>query len=115
MDFPQEVETNPGRLLALNTRSGTHALALILLKANGIEPGGATTHELHVVEETRKGRFNPDLAREIAYLLLLWIKLRSRLGWSILEFTRFVQNLIMERLNLWALLCPRTLDPPDYG
>lgn len=51
----------------------------------------------------------------IAYLLLLWIKLRSRLGWSILEFTRFVQNLIMERLNLWALLCPRTLDPPDYG
>ena len=51
----------------------------------------------------------------IAYLLLLWIKLRSRLGWSILELTRLVQNLIMERLNLWALLCPRTADPPDYG
>ena len=47
----------------------------------------------------------------IAYLLLLWIKLRSRLGWSILEFTRLVQNLIMERLNLWALLCPRTAGP----
>jgi len=51
----------------------------------------------------------------IAYLLLLWIRLRSRLGWSILELTRMVQNLIMERCNLWALLCPRTSDPPDHG
>jgi Transposase DDE domain/Domain of unknown function (DUF4372) len=51
----------------------------------------------------------------IAYLLLLWIKLRSRVGWSILELTRLVQNLIMERCNLWALLCPRTSDPPDYA
>ena len=51
----------------------------------------------------------------IAYLLLLWIKLRSRVGWSILELTRLVQNLIMERCNLWALLCPRTSDPPEYG
>ena len=51
----------------------------------------------------------------IAYLLLLWIKLRSRLGWSILEITRLVQNLIMERLNLWDLLCPRTLEPPEHG
>jgi hypothetical protein len=51
----------------------------------------------------------------IAYLLLLWIKLRSRVGWSILELTRLVQNLIMERCNLWALLCPRTSDPPDHA
>jgi hypothetical protein len=51
----------------------------------------------------------------IAYLLLLWLKLRSRAGWSILELTRLVQNLLMERCNLWALLCPRTSDPPDYG
>ncbi len=51
----------------------------------------------------------------IAYLLLLWIKMRSRLGWSILDLARLVQNLIMERCNLWALLCPRTADPPDYG
>ena len=50
----------------------------------------------------------------IAYLLLLWIKLRSRLGWSILELTRLVQNLLMERCNLWALLCPRTSDPTDH-
>lgn len=51
----------------------------------------------------------------IAYLLLLWLKVRSWAGWSILELTRLVQTLIMERANLWALLCPRTTDLPDYG
>jgi len=51
----------------------------------------------------------------IAYLLLLWLKLRSWVGWSILELTRLVQNLLMERCNLWDLLCPRTSDPPDSG
>jgi hypothetical protein len=51
----------------------------------------------------------------IAYLLLLWLKLRSQVGWSILELTRLVQNLIMERCNLWTLLCPRPSDSPDYG
>ena len=51
----------------------------------------------------------------IAYLLLLWLKLRSWAGWSVLELTRLVQNLIMERCNLWALLCPRTSDPPDHA
>jgi hypothetical protein len=51
----------------------------------------------------------------IAYLLLLWLKLRSQVGWSILEITRLVQNLLMERINLWDLLCPRTFNPPDHG
>jgi len=51
----------------------------------------------------------------IAYLLLLWLKVRSWAGWSIPQLTRLVQTLIMERSNLWALLCPRTADPPDYG
>ncbi len=51
----------------------------------------------------------------IAYLLLLWLKARSSMGWSILELTRLVQNLIMERQNLWELLRPRTAGPPDYG
>jgi hypothetical protein len=51
----------------------------------------------------------------IAYLLLLWLKLRSWAGWSVLDLTRLVQNLIMERCNLWALICPRTSDPPDHG
>ena len=49
----------------------------------------------------------------MAYLLLLWLKVRSWAGWSILELTRLVQTLIMERTDLWALLCPRTSDPPD--
>jgi hypothetical protein len=31
------------------------------------------------------------------------------------DLPRLVQNLIMARCNLWALLCPRTSDPPDYG
>jgi len=51
----------------------------------------------------------------IAYLLLLWMKVRSSVGWSILQLTRLVQNLIMERHNLWEVLCPRTADPPDCG
>jgi len=51
----------------------------------------------------------------IAYLLLLWLKVRSWAGWSILELTRLVKTLIMERCNLWDLLCPRTSGPPDYG
>jgi hypothetical protein len=51
----------------------------------------------------------------IAYLLLLWLKLRSWAGWSVLDLSRLVQNLIMERCNLWALLCPRTSDPPEHG
>lgn len=51
----------------------------------------------------------------IAYLLLLWLKLKSSLGWSILDLTRLVKTLIMERCNLWALLCPRTSAPPDFG
>jgi len=51
----------------------------------------------------------------IAYLLLLWLKVKSWAGWSILELTRLVKTLIMERCNLWALLCPRTSDPPGYG
>ena len=51
----------------------------------------------------------------IAYLLLLWLKLKSSVGWSILDLTRLVKTLIMERCNLWALLSPRTSDPPNYG
>jgi hypothetical protein len=47
----------------------------------------------------------------IAYLLLLWLKVRSQVGWSILELTRIIQNLLMDRSNLWDLLCPRTCAP----
>jgi len=49
----------------------------------------------------------------LAYLLLLWLKVRNWAGWSILELSRLVKILIKERTNLWALLCPRTSDPLD--
>jgi hypothetical protein len=52
---------------------------------------------------------------EIAHLLLLWLKVRSWVGWSILELTQLVQNLIMERFYLWALFCSRTSDPLAFG
>ena len=45
----------------------------------------------------------------IAYLLLLWLKVRSRVGWSILELTRLVQNLIMERLQFLGFALPPNL------
>jgi putative transposase len=51
----------------------------------------------------------------IAYLLLLRLKVRSWAGWSGLELTRLVQNLIMERCNLWALLCPEHLIHPGLA
>ena len=51
----------------------------------------------------------------IAYLLLLWLKVRSWADWSILELTRLVRALLMNRCHLWALLCPRSSNPPGYG
>jgi hypothetical protein len=51
----------------------------------------------------------------IAYLLLFYLKLRSRAGWSILKLTSLVQNLLAERCSLWVFLCPRTSDLPDYA
>lgn len=48
----------------------------------------------------------------IAYLLLFWAKLKSTVGLSLLELTRLVQTLLMERLRLWDLLCPREKAPP---
>lgn len=48
----------------------------------------------------------------IAYLLLFWLKLRSTVGWGLLELTRLVQTRLMERCRLWDLLCPRAKAPP---
>lgn len=48
----------------------------------------------------------------IAYLLLFWAKLRSTVGWGLLELTRLVQTMLMERCRLWDLLCPRQKAPP---
>jgi hypothetical protein len=48
----------------------------------------------------------------IAYVLLFWAKLRSTVGWGLLELTRLVQTMLMERCRLWDLLCPRLKAPP---
>ena len=46
----------------------------------------------------------------IAYLLLVWLKFKSKVGWGLLELTRLAQTMLMERMDLWAMLCPQ---PPD--
>jgi putative transposase len=46
----------------------------------------------------------------VAYLFLVWLKFKSKVGWGLLQLTRLAQTMLLERLDLWALLCPR---PPD--
>jgi len=46
----------------------------------------------------------------IAYLLLVWLKFKSKTGWGLLQLTRLAQTMLLERLDLWALLGP---PPPD--
>lgn len=50
----------------------------------------------------------------ISYLLLIWAKLRSTVGWGLLELSRFIQTMIMERCKLWEILSPRD-NPPENG
>jgi len=46
----------------------------------------------------------------IAYLLLVWVKFKTKAGWGLLEFSRLAQTMLLERLDMWALL---GLRPPD--
>jgi len=46
----------------------------------------------------------------IAYLLLVWVKFKTKAGWGLLELTRLAQTMLLERMNLRALL---GLSPPD--
>ncbi|MHB9072247.1 MAG: IS4 family transposase [Desulfobaccales bacterium] len=46
----------------------------------------------------------------IAYVLLVWLKFKSKVAWGLIELTRLAQTMLMERCDLWAILCPR---PPD--
>ena len=46
----------------------------------------------------------------IAYLLLVWLKFKSKTGWGLLQLTRLAQTMLLERMDLWSLLCPQ---PPD--
>jgi hypothetical protein len=47
----------------------------------------------------------------IAYILLIWLKLKSIADFDILELSRLVRTLLMERCNLWDILCPK--NPPS--
>lgn len=46
----------------------------------------------------------------IAYLLLVWLKFKTKAGWGLLELSRLAQTMLLERLNLWALLGLRPAD-----
>jgi putative transposase len=49
----------------------------------------------------------------IAYLMLYWLKLRSKVGWSLLELIRMVQTMLMDHRSLWDMLCPKKKRPPQ--
>jgi hypothetical protein len=46
----------------------------------------------------------------IAYVLLVWLKFKSKTGWGLLQLSRLAQTMLLERMDWWSLLCPR---PPD--
>ena len=46
----------------------------------------------------------------IAYLLLVWVKFKTKAGWGLLELSRLAQTMLLERMNLRDLL---GLTPPD--
>lgn len=47
----------------------------------------------------------------IAYLLLVWLKFKTKVGWGLLQRSRLAQTMLLERQDLWALL---GLRPPDH-
>jgi hypothetical protein len=46
----------------------------------------------------------------IAYLLLVWVKFKTKAGWGLLELSRLTQTMLLERMKLRDLL---GLSPPD--
>jgi putative transposase len=49
----------------------------------------------------------------IGYLLLIWANLKSTVGWGLLELSRFIQTILMERCKLWDILSPREYFPEN--
>jgi putative transposase len=47
----------------------------------------------------------------MAYLLLILLKLRSTVGWGLLELSRLMQTMLLELTSLWEVLCPREKTP----
>ena len=46
----------------------------------------------------------------IAYLLLVWVKFKTRVGWGLLDLTRLAQTMLLDRMDLWSLLGLRPSD-----
>jgi putative transposase len=47
----------------------------------------------------------------IAYILLIWLKLKSIADFAVLELSRLIRTLLMERCSLWDILGPK--QPPS--
>jgi putative transposase len=48
----------------------------------------------------------------IAYLLLVWLRFKSKTGWGLLELSRLAQTMLLERCDLWGMLNPGEKTPP---
>ncbi len=51
----------------------------------------------------------------IAYLLLIWLKIKSTINLGILELTRLIQTTLMEHRNLWEIICPKKRPPTSIN
>jgi hypothetical protein len=58
-----------------------------------------------------KCQINPNLDWLIAYLLLIWLKIKSTINLGVLELTRLIQTTLMEHRNLWEIICPKKPPP----
>lgn len=48
----------------------------------------------------------------IAYLLLVWLRFKSKTGWGLLELSRLAQTMLLERCDLWRMLNAKENAPP---
>jgi hypothetical protein len=63
-----------------------------------------------LLRHLQKCRFDPNLDAIIAFLLLVWVKFKTKAAWVLLEFARLAQTMLLECMNLRVLL---GLSPPD--
>ncbi len=51
----------------------------------------------------------------IAYLLFIWLKIKSTINIGILELSRLIQATLMERRSLWETICPKKRPPTSIN
>ncbi|WP_041283913.1 IS4 family transposase [Desulfobacca acetoxidans] len=51
----------------------------------------------------------------IAYLLLIWLKIKTTINIGILESSRLIQATLMERRSLWETICPKKRPPTSIN